>query len=123
MKGRKNGSKNVTVGKTSGSAKMRGAVRKGSRGTRRAQRQSDRAWEAGTTEPSAEILIDLCKLYGVSISFFFPPTVQQTIEYAVIDLSDEMELVDIYRSISKDGQRALMTTARAMASEYTIVEK
>ena len=81
------------------------------------------AWEAGTTEPSAEILIDLCKLYGVSISFFFPPTVQQTIEYAVIDLSDEMELVDIYRSISKDGQRALMTTARAMASEYTIVEK
>ena len=81
------------------------------------------AWEAGTTEPSAELLIDLCKLYDVSISFFFPPTVQPTVEYAIMDMSNETELLDIYHSVSKDGQRALMAAARAMANEYSIVEK
>ena len=71
------------------------------------------AWEAGISEPSPEMLIAVCRAYGVPISFFFPPDV------VCAGLpSDERELIGIYRSVTPAGQRAIMSSARGAMAEY-----
>ena len=72
------------------------------------------AWETGRATPSADLLVDLCRLFNVRIDYFFPPDV------AVLDpdaLSrDERELLDLYRSLDPNGREMALSAIRGMAS-------
>jgi len=70
------------------------------------------AWEHGRGQPDADMLIELCSLYNVTIGDFFDQPQPQ-----IEDLnSGETELVSIFRSLNKSGQELLLANARAFAS-------
>ena len=57
------------------------------------------AWENGTSEPSAEQLMILCRLYGVDITFFYPP------DYASGQYTNvERRIIERFRSMSDDDK-------------------
>ena len=70
------------------------------------------AWEAGYSQPSAEMLISLCRLFEVDISYFYPPEV--TASDALT--ADERELLDLYRSMDPCGREMALCAVRGMAS-------
>ena len=70
------------------------------------------AWETGRSQPSAEMLIDLCRLFGVDISYFYPPDVAS---YNALP-ADERELLDLYRSMDVSGREMALCALRGMAS-------
>ena len=70
------------------------------------------AWEAGYSQPSAEMLIDLCRLFGVDISYFYPPEVTAPDALTV----DEAELLELYRSLDEMGREMALSAVRGMAS-------
>lgn len=57
------------------------------------------AWEVGRGQPDADLLVELCKLYSVDISDFYPEPSGTT---SLND--DEMRLIQAYRSLD-DSQR------------------
>lgn len=72
------------------------------------------AWENNRSEPSAEQLIELCRLYDVDITYFYADPTEAS---SASSLSfDEFELIDAYRSISDEKRLALLNIARALAS-------
>lgn len=71
------------------------------------------AWETGRNVPSAEMLISICRFFGVSISYFYPPDVGS----GSVDLSkSENELVTLYRNIEPAYRETLLETARAFSA-------
>ena len=72
------------------------------------------AWEAGYSQPSAEMLIDLCRLFGVDISYFYPPDVTSLDPDALS--RDERELLDLYRSMDENGREMALYAIRGMVS-------
>ena len=83
------------------------------------------AWETGRNVPSAEMLIDICRFFNVSIETFYPPEVT----YAYVNmgepeskpselLGDVRELVDLYGGMTDEGRRQLMIYARGLAATY-----
>lgn len=74
------------------------------------------AWETGRNVPSADMLIDICRLFGVSIEYFYPPEVHNASECAPDALTaEERELVDLFRSLSEKGRHAVLTGLRDFA--------
>ena len=67
------------------------------------------AWEAGISEPSAESLITLCRLFDAPISAFYPP------ELSSLSI-DEVELVSAYRDADEGGRKAIRACAHAISS-------
>lgn len=61
------------------------------------------AWENGTAEPSPELLITLCHLYGVDISFFFPPELSKPEHLNNI----ERTIIERYRALGADDKAVL----------------
>lgn len=70
------------------------------------------AWETGRSQPSAEMLIDLCRLFGVDISYFYPSEVAS---YDALP-ADERELLELYRSMDAGGREMALYALRGMAS-------
>ena len=69
-------------------------------------------WEHGRGQPDADMLFLLCEIYGIKdIGVFY------TGPSAAVPLltDDEMELVELYRSLNKETQATLLTTARGFA--------
>lgn len=66
------------------------------------------AWEAGTNEPSPEMMIDICKCYNVPISFFFPPEVQNGNALT----AEERELLEAFRNMAPRFRELLLENAR-----------
>ena len=77
------------------------------------------AWETGQNEPSPEMLIRLCEVYGVDIPFFFPPSVSG-VTYAVIDMDapEVDELVGYYRASSPNGREQILEYAAMIAERH-----
>ena len=71
------------------------------------------AWEAGYSQPSAEMLIDLCRLFGVDISYFYPPEVAACSSDALT--ADERELLDIYRGLDPNGRETALRLLSALS--------
>lgn len=70
------------------------------------------AWETGRNVPSADMLIDICRHFKVGIDYFYPPEV--TASDAL--LSDERELLELYRSMDANGREMALCAVRGMAS-------
>ena len=77
------------------------------------------AWESGQNEPSPEMLMALCRVYGVPISFFFPPELSG-FEYAVVRLPDKLEdeLIENYRASSPKGRAQIIEYAAMVAERH-----
>ena len=60
------------------------------------------AYESDNAEPSAEQLVTLCRLYGVDISFFYPPEASDG-RYS----STERIIIERYRKLSDDDKAVL----------------
>ena len=75
------------------------------------------AWENNKSEPSAEQLISLCKLYGVDISYFYASDLSSESPNSVMT-SDESELLRLYRGMSEKNRTTLLDVARA----FNVVE-
>lgn len=69
------------------------------------------AYETGTNEPSPEKLLVLCRLYGVSIGFFFPPDVGGS----EANRPDELALLECFRECSPMGREKIVDYARMCA--------
>lgn len=67
------------------------------------------AWEAGISEPSAESLIAMCRLFDAPISAFYPPELSSL-------TVDEVELISAYRDADEEGRKAIRASARAISS-------
>ena len=66
------------------------------------------AWEAGISEPSAESLIAMCRLFDAPISAFYPPELSSL-------TVDEVELISAYRDADQEGRKAIRASARAIS--------
>lgn len=73
------------------------------------------AWENNKSEPSAEQLIELCRLYDVDITFFYQDNSNND-SNAVFLSRDESELIDVYRRMSEKKRMALLSVAKALVS-------
>ena len=56
------------------------------------------AWENGNAEPSPELLIALCYLYGVDITFFYPPELASKLS------ATERTIIERYRKMTDDNK-------------------
>ena len=75
--------------------------------------RSDRtiyAWENASSEPSAEQLIVLCRVYGVDITYFFPP------ELSCGNVSGiERTIIERYRDLSADDKAVFYGLLEALS--------
>ena len=71
------------------------------------------AWENNKSEPSAEQLIALCKLYGVDIAYFYSDN--NTSKNALSQT--ETELLQLFRGMSDEAQSVLMHVARIFTEQ------
>lgn len=60
------------------------------------------AWEVGRGQPDADMLMQLCYLYGVSISDFYPD------EDMTDEARDEIALLDAYRSLDAEMRQSIL---------------
>lgn len=76
-------------------------------------------WEHGRGQPDADTLFRLCEIYEIkSIAEFYSENDtenEETISSEEIILSDEKELLTIYRSMNDTGRSLLLSTARTFA--------
>lgn len=66
------------------------------------------AWEVCRGQPDADMLLALCRLYGVRISDFYMPD-----EGEEVMNEDELRLIDMYRSANEQGRVSIMAVADA----------
>jgi len=69
------------------------------------------AWETGRNSPSPEMLITICKFFGVSISYFYPPDVSDNESPATLP-RDVATLVDLCSKLNPEQIDILVMTAR-----------
>ena len=72
------------------------------------------AWETGRNVPSADMLIEICRFFGVNIDYFYPPEVTESRQDDLTD--DERELLGLYRSMDASGREMALCAVRGMAS-------
>ena len=72
------------------------------------------AWETGRNVPSADMLIEICRFFGVNIDYFYPPEVTESRQDDLTD--DERELLGLYRSMDPNGREMALCAVRGMAS-------
>lgn len=71
-------------------------------------------WEHGRGQPDADMLFRLCEIYKIkSIAEFYSE--EQTEKSDQRLTPAEVELLSLYRSLSKDGKNMLISTARVFA--------
>lgn len=70
------------------------------------------AWEVGRGQPDADTMIQLCRLFSVDISDFYG------IKTGEQPAKAEAGLIDLYRSMNQDGQRALLAIAETLSELY-----
>ena len=75
-------------------------------------------WEQGQGMMNGEQLRELSKKYGKSVDYLLM-VLPDDPKPADEGNGDEHELTDIYRSITPEGQRALMASARGIAATYS----
>ena len=69
-------------------------------------------WEHGRGQPDADMLFQLCDIYGIdSIAEFY---VDLSDDAAMLS-ADERALIEAYRSLNKDSQLLLLKTAQGFA--------
>ena len=73
------------------------------------------AWETGRNVPSAEMLITICRFFGVSISYFYPSEVTDGDDHEIIPTSLQ-SLVDICRKLNEQQIEILTATAHYFAT-------
>lgn len=71
------------------------------------------AWETGRNVPSADMLIDICRYFGVNIDYFYPPEVTERPSDALT--RDERELLDIYRHLDPNGRETALRLLTALS--------
>ena len=71
------------------------------------------AWETGRNVPSAEMLIGLCRFFGVNIDYFYPPEVTTQVDSASDLTPEERHLLDLYRRLDADYRRMMVVSAEA----------
>lgn len=75
------------------------------------------SWEKGRTTPDADTLINLCRVFCVDISEFYP----QERDGDFIPLSpDEEELLDCYRSVGKEEKGHILHYAKMTVAQTGI---
>ena len=72
------------------------------------------AWETAYSTPSADMLVELCRLFNVRIDYIFPPDVASLDSGAMT--ADEEELLALYRSMDASGREMALCALRGMAS-------
>ena len=75
------------------------------------------AWEADISEPSAECLIALCRLFGAPISEFYPHDVVDVDTIGTVT-PHEYELLSVFRSCSDTGRDAAIAAVRGISAEF-----
>ena len=71
------------------------------------------AWETGRNVPSAEMLIDLCRFFGVNIDYFYPPEVTTPLPEFPLT-AGEYELIAIFNKLDERDKKRLLAFARTM---------
>ena len=80
------------------------------------------SWEHCRTCPDANSLLEICVLFHVSISSFYPvPDEAQTKQMSLTE--DEQELVNLYRRTTNRCKKALIAHARANVEDDTDCEE
>lgn len=73
------------------------------------------AWERGENDLPLDYACTIADVLDCSLD-----SLAGYVNYAYVSIStDEEELADIYRSITPEGQRALMASARGIAATYS----
>lgn len=72
------------------------------------------AWETGRNVPSAEMLITICRFFGVSISYFYPPEVTDVDTPEILPPLLQ-SLIDVCRRLNDQQIDILLATARNFA--------
>ena len=73
------------------------------------------AYETGTSQPNADMLIDLCKALKVDITEFVPR--EERFYYAIVDIDagQERELLEAFRALDERGRADLVEIAKVLA--------
>lgn len=69
------------------------------------------AWECGRGQPDNDMLIRLCRIYGIRISDFYG----EEEETAFILSAEEQELLSYFRKLNAPGQQAVLSTIRGLS--------
>jgi len=72
------------------------------------------SWEKGRTTPDADTLVELCEIFGVDISTFYPSSKDDDDE--IVLTKKERLIVEWYRSSGYEGRAAIEATAKAMSN-------
>lgn len=73
------------------------------------------AWETGTNQPSADMMVAMCRLYHVPISAFYPPEASKT-EHAYISMDPGRdELLGLWDNLDARGREAVLAVARSLS--------
>ena len=75
------------------------------------------AWEVGRGQPDADAMIKLCRLFSVDISDFYGTESEKQID------KKEIELLDIFRTLTEDSKDAVMAVAKTLAKTAGITTK
>ena len=74
------------------------------------------AWETGRNVPSAEMLVDVCRFFGVSIDYFYPPEVTRRERLS----EDERRLLELYNGMDATGKDALLDNAAFLCERHPL---
>lgn len=66
------------------------------------------AWEVGRGEPSMDKLMELCSVFGRTVSDFYPADCGDGDQ-------DERRIVDLFRALDDDGRKVVLDVAEAIA--------
>ena len=66
------------------------------------------AWEVGRGEPSMDKLMELCSVFGRTVSDFYPADCGDGDQ-------DERRILDLFRALDDDGRRVVLDVAEALA--------
>lgn len=81
-------------------------------------------YESGASEPPIAVLVKLADYFGVTIDYLVRPLSEGAICSAGESIEgDEMELLDIYRSMNNDGKNLLLDAARSFAGNPEMKSK
>ena len=75
------------------------------------------SWESGRTQPDADKLIELCRIFKVDIPDFYDPSlIARSTTRRMSSLHPEAEeLVELFEKMDPESRAAILTVARALA--------
>lgn len=74
------------------------------------------SWETGRTQPDADKLIELCRIFHVDIPDFYDPslTAKSSSRGRIVKDPEAVELVDLYGRLDPESKHALMLVVRSL---------